>query len=1003
MQCELSDAIYTLTTKSSSMKINQLLLFPLFLCFSFYVVAQDIDACDPCQPPGFNLLWNGDFELGNTEFSSDLTYDPAGGCALNQYSIFDFSTTNCQGNDQADHTSGTGNYMYVNLGLYNDEGSSNDGVTIWSKDTLLLEDQQYSFSFWVYSASVAADIEPTLEAKIGGSTIGATTSLNDSPLSDGGWQEFCFDYLSEAEGTTTISIAATYPESSGTENTEFYLDDISLNPIYPDAIPCELIVQYEPGTTQERKDSIRASFDITVQDSCVCGNIDLWLINQFPMVVNGDTITDIERLKRSSKDSADVQDVDYNYTTQNHSSKVAQTTTSPLKAYDNYFAPNSDDSCAIVVAVIDTGIDEDHEFFNDPQYYPDNLWSFNNPCPDDGTSGYNFYDNNDVIDDDGINGHGSHVSGIVVQQFNDNFTSFKGWNLELMPIKSQNAQGRGTLFKVICSTLFAVDNGADVINMSFGYRGDSTAILYNAIEKGLLDNEVIVVASAGNDARNNDLYGHYPSNLTNENLIAVAADTLGENSMNSITEYSCFGANSVDISVFGSINSSVPPSVDNTDETPNDGFTTLQGTSMAAPQIAAAAAIGKAYMNSASAIKAEILSAGDSVNVSGDTVSMTALTFDMVMYTQGLTNEQACSTGNNPPVASLVATPSSGAAPLTVNFDGSGSVDPDNDNLTYFWDFGDGLTGTGVTISHTYANIATYTATLTVDDGNGATNQASVTIDVTQPCFPPSVFVATPQSTTSALATWDETPAATFYQVRYRIKGTTAWKSAGTSNLQRVLNNLTPNKYYQYKMRSQCAGGVWSGFTEIKEFYSSACPMPTGIASVYLDENRMRLRWDNVGAAVNRIKYRAVGTSNWLFKNSLPGNNYVYITGLEANTTYEYRIRARCNDGTWSAFTDKYFHTTSAPKMDVSESTSSSKLFPNPTSGVLNVSFDVINDDDVRFVIRDVLGKIIIDESSSYDKGSQMVTINVKGLDDGYYFLSIYKQGEVETLRFMKL
>jgi subtilisin family serine protease len=991
------------------MRINQLLFLFLFLCLGFFTTAQEaepIDGCDPCQPLGFNIFENGDFEMGNIGFNSDLTYDPTGGCAFDSYTFFDIAANNCQGNNLADHTSETGNYMSVNLGLVDGGGTSNDGIVIWSKNTLLLENQQYSFSFWVYSESIFNDTEPTLEVNIGGNILGATTSLNDTPLSYGGWQEFCFNYISEEEGIQTISITASYPDISGTENTEFLLDDISLNPLYPDAILCELIVQYEPGTTQDRIDSIRSRFDITVQDSCVCGNIDLWLINQFPMVVNGDTIVDIEKLKLSSRDTADVQDVDYNYITQNHASRIAQTTTKPSKVYDNNnFVPNSDDSCAIVVAVIDTGIDENHAFFNNPQYYPDNLWSFSTPCPQDGNNGYNFYDNNNDPDDNGNNGHGTHVSGIIVKQFNDNFTSSKGWSLELMPIKAQNAEGRGTLFKIICSTLFAVDNGADVINMSFGYRGDSTAILYNAIEKGLLDNEVIVVASAGNDARNNDLYGHYPSNLSNENLIAVAADTLGENNMNSITPYSCFGANSVDISVFGSIESSIPPGVDTEDGAP-DGFTFLQGTSMAAPQIAAAAAIGKAYMNSAIDIKEEILSAGNNINTSEGTIfSITGLSFDITTYTLSLTNEQNCSS-NNPPSADLIANPSNGVSPLLVNFSGANSTDPDDDNLTYAWDFGNGITGAGVSVSHTYTNVGTYTATLTVSDGNGESNQASVNIEVTasQPCLSPTVFVATPQSNTSALVTWDAMPAATLYQVRYKIKGTSTWISTGTSNLQRVLNNLTSNKYYQYKMRSKCADNSWSDFTEIKEFYSSACATPTGVTSIYLDQNRMRLRWDDTPVSVNRIKYRAVGTSSWLFKNSVPSNNYVYITGLTANITYEYSVRARCNDGSWSAYTAKYFHTTApAARANVSESTTPSNLFPNPVRGTLNVSLNLSSDDDLRIIIRDVLGKVILDETKPYGKGSQTEIINVKRLEKGYYFISIYRKNQVETLRFMKL
>ena len=54
-----------------------------------------------------------------------------------------------------------------------------------------------------------------------------------------------------------------------------------------------------------------------------------------------------------------------------------------------------------------------------------------------------------------------------------------------------------------------------------------------------------------------------------------------------------------------------------------------------------------------------------------------------------------------------------------VNFDGTGSSDPDGTIVAYDWDFGDGGTGTGVTPTHTYAAAGIYTVTLTVTDDGG--------------------------------------------------------------------------------------------------------------------------------------------------------------------------------------------------------------------------------------------------------------------------------------------
>ena len=88
--------------------------------------------------------------------------------------------------------------------------------------------------------------------------------------------------------------------------------------------------------------------------------------------------------------------------------------------------------------------------------------------------------------------------------------------------------------------------------------------------------------------------------------------------------------------------------------------------------------------------------------------------------------------GNSKPVASADADPRFGeTAPLTVHFDGSESEDPDDDELQYHWDFGDGESSAQMSASHTYDSAGVYTATLTVDDGQGGTDLADpIRIDV---------------------------------------------------------------------------------------------------------------------------------------------------------------------------------------------------------------------------------------------------------------------------------
>ena len=92
---------------------------------------------------------------------------------------------------------------------------------------------------------------------------------------------------------------------------------------------------------------------------------------------------------------------------------------------------------------------------------------------------------------------------------------------------------------------------------------------------------------------------------------------------------------------------------------------------------------------------------------------------------------------NQPPVASFTANPPSGEVQLTVSFDATASYDPDGTSLSYYWNYGDTTTGSGLTASHTYTIVNTYTVMLTVTDIDGSTDSATSTVTVSAPSVPP--------------------------------------------------------------------------------------------------------------------------------------------------------------------------------------------------------------------------------------------------------------------------
>ena len=242
-------------------------------------------------------------------------------------------------------------------------------------------------------------------------------------------------------------------------------------------------------------------------------------------------------------------------------------------------------SGSTIVAVTDTGIDYTHPdlagniWINTGEVAGDGIDNDGNGYVDD-VHGYDFInDDSDPMDD---HGHGTHVAG-TIGAVGDNAIGITGinWDVQLMALKFIGADGFGLQSDAIEAILYAANNGAHVINASWG--GDPfSQIVFDALVTAR-DQGTIFVAAAGNGnslgiGQNNDQIPFYPANYDVDNVVSVAATDHYDN----LASFSNFGATTVDLAA---------PGVDILSTMPGGSYGLNSGTSMAAPHVAGVLAL----------------------------------------------------------------------------------------------------------------------------------------------------------------------------------------------------------------------------------------------------------------------------------------------------------------------------------------------------------------------------------------------------------------------------
>lgn len=276
---------------------------------------------------------------------------------------------------------------------------------------------------------------------------------------------------------------------------------------------------------------------------------------------------------------------------------------------------------SIIVGVIDTGVDYNHEDLTK------NMWQNEGEIPQNGIDddangfvddmyGWDFVNNdNDPFDD---HGHGTHVAGTIGAMGNNGIgVAGVNWNTKIAALKFLSSSGSGSASNAISAIQYANMMGFKITSNSWGGGGFSQA-LYDAIAAANASGNLFV-AAAGNSGQDADTFPMYPAAYDLPNIISVAATDHND----ALASFSNYGLTSVDIGAPGlNIFSSVPKGACSLCNP--SGYRMLSGTSMATPYVSGSAALLWSYKPTLdhNAIKSALLSGTNSIPaLSGKSVS----------------------------------------------------------------------------------------------------------------------------------------------------------------------------------------------------------------------------------------------------------------------------------------------------------------------------------------------------------------------------------------------
>ncbi len=505
----------------------------------------------------------------------------------------------------------------------------------------------------------------------------------------------------------------------------------------------------------------------------------------------------------------------------------------------------NDELDQVIVAVVDTGV------YYTNTYLEDRILS------DDG---YDFANNDsDALDD---NGHGTHIAGIITDGTSD--------NVEILPIKALSSNGSGSVSAVYCAIIYALDYGADVINISLGMTdSDGTLSYFEDLFEEAEDEDCVVVCAAGNSS--SDTAYIYPA--SSDLVLTVSALTQTPSGVAFASNYSNYG---------DEVNFAAPGTAINSTYITSDTSTaTMTGTSMATAHVTAAVALLKTWDNSLTNEEVDSLLQDYSVDL-GDEGWDEYYGYGYIYLgdfvgDNGASSESANDSSDSKDDQTLTVSATSSSIYVGKTSQISASTTGDG-SITYY---SNDTSVATVSSSGVVTGVSVGTATVTVkaeatSNYNSATQRIVITVKLATPT------ICSLSNTTSGMKlTWSKVAGASGYYI---------YRSTSSSGTYTKIATIKNNSTITYTFGTSGTYKVTSGtlyYYKVTAYYGSYTNTSAAKCLRYLTAGKIT-SLTNVSGGV-KIKWSKVsGASGYYIYRKTSSGSYTKIKKITSGSTVSY-------------------------------------------------------------------------------------------------------------------